>query len=798
MAYTRLPISCSEPSVLRKKTIRAFRFCVLLLVASHEIAAQPVTQVYANRRVAAVLDELRAGGLVFIYNNEIVPSGLRVKAEPTSQTGVALAAEILREHSLALKQVAPGVFAIVRSTDAVKSVPEKQPSPPASSIGTLDEIVVVSSRYNLSMQVAASSTSITQDQVKDAPRLADETLHALQRLPGTSTNGFSSIGSIRGGAPSETAIELDGLRLYEPFHLKNFLTPVSLLDSRLIHSIEFYSGGYPTSYGESMSAIVDATSIRSEQSRYFEAGLSLFHINALASLDIDDGRANVLVSARRSNADLLSRFSESDFGEPNYSDGFARFDYRWNEQTQTSLQTLVSGDRIVALKDGGAQRASAQYKSAYTWGTLNHEWSSRATSRLIASFSSIHNERQGRIDSPGRKSGNVVDLRSFHVAGIQLDNEYLCDSSSSSLGNACSYRYGVEFRRSSADYAYSSNISFASGFPFPTSPAMTLQRLSALNPSGYETSAYWDGRFALSDRWQAQLGLRFDKQTFDGIDDDGQWSPRTGFLYKLDDRTELRASWGRFFQSQGINELQVEDGVERFHPAQYADHSILSLNHALTIGFDVRLEAYRKEYRRLSPRFENLFSALVLLPETEFDRVLVSPDSARSEGVEALVRMQQRGSWGGWLSYTWSRSRDRIDGSYVARSWDQTHAVSLGLSWLRGPWAVTVADTFHSGWPTTELQMTPTTGGSPQFSFGPRNSKRFNHYNSFDMRIARTFALSKGALDAYVEVTNAFSRTNPCCVNYTAEQATNGAYFARADIDHWLPLVPSAGVLWRY
>ena len=64
------------------------------------------------------------------------------------------------------------------------------------------------------------------------PRLADETLRAVQRLPGTATNGFSSLGSVRGGEPNETAIVLDGLRLYEPFHLKNFLSPVSLLDSR--------------------------------------------------------------------------------------------------------------------------------------------------------------------------------------------------------------------------------------------------------------------------------------------------------------------------------------------------------------------------------------------------------------------------------------------------------------------------------------------------------------------------------------------------------------------------------------
>ncbi len=81
----------------------------------------------------------------------------------------------------------------------------------------------------------------------------------MQRLPGAATNGVSSLAPTRGGEPNETAILLNGLRLYEPFHLKNFFAPISLLDSRLIDGIEFYSGGFPALYGDRMSAIIDAT-----------------------------------------------------------------------------------------------------------------------------------------------------------------------------------------------------------------------------------------------------------------------------------------------------------------------------------------------------------------------------------------------------------------------------------------------------------------------------------------------------------------------------------------------------------
>ncbi len=358
-------------------------------------------------------------------------------------------------------------------------------------------------------------------------------------------------------------------------------------------------------------------------------------------------------------------------------------------------------------------------------------------------------------------------------------------------------RFGLEVRRLWADYVYASDVRFQAGFPFPSSPALSTQRTANPNPAGYETSAYWDARMKLTDRWSLQTGLRLDTQTYDSSGDGEQWSPRFGVLYAPNGKTEFRASWGRFFQSQGINELQVEDGVDAFFRAQHADHTIVSVNHAFEFGIDFRLEAYRKEYRRLRPRFENLFSPLVLLPETEFDRVLINPDRAQSEGVELSIRLQPHGAWNGWLSYAWSRARDLIDGAYVSRSWDQTHAVNLGLAWNRGPWSVTIADSYHSGWPTSELMVAQ--GAAPAaYQFGPRNALRLGDYNSLDLRVARTFALRRGALDVYLEASNALSNANQCCVNYTPFIGAGGSPQLSRDVDNWLPLVPSGGVLWRY
>lgn len=740
-----------------------------------------------------VLDELRARGLTFIYNNQLVPPDLRVTAEPTARRGAELAREILAPHRLTLSQAAPRVYAVVR--DPLAQRPQQEEDLAASFAADPPmEIVVQSSRYTLATELTTSQVSVTQDQVKDTPRLADETLRALQRLPGTAINGFSSLAAVRGGEPGESAIVLDGLRLYEPFHLKNFLSPVSVLDSRVIDGMEFYSGGFSAPYGDRMSAIVEATSVRPEQEHYYEAGLNLFHASALTSHAFDEGRGHFLLSGRRGNAGDLAQFSERDFGRPYYSDGFGRIDYRFSERTQGALQMLLSGDSILALNSDGQQRTDAKYRNVYAWATFEHQWSDSASSRLIASYTDLTNERRGNIEEPGRRSATVFDDRLFHVTGVKFDT--------SISANRVVHRFGIEAQRLWGQYDYRLNLAQQPDYPFPGSPAVQLARDLAPRPDGYEMSAYWDGRLDLARRLTFQAGLRIDTQDYNDtaplLKNRMYLSPRFATVYRLDSRTLLRASWGRYFQPQDINELPVEDGIDTFSPAPHANHWIVSLDRQFDLGLDLRLELYRKRYESLRPRFENVFDPVVLFPEAEFDRARIDAGSARAEGAELFLKFPQRGSWSGWLGYTWSRVEDRIDGAAVPRSWDQRHVVNVGLTWSKGPWTATLAGLYRTGWPTTELAIATDSFGNPALRLDERNRERFKAYSTIDARLTRTFALSHGALDVFAEVTNALSRSNPCCARYRIGEAADGTPVITRDIESWLPLVPSVGVLWRY
>jgi len=741
---------------------------------------------YAGRPLAEVLQDLGDQGLHLVYSSETVPASLRVAREPAGDTPRAILDEVLAPHGLRAKRAGADTYAIVRAKS-----PTHAPGPGASGGTTaapLEEIVIAASRYSLSADTPDAHTLFTQDQIEALPRLADDSLKAVHRLPGAASNGLSGLANLRGGEGNETLIVFDGLPLYEPFHLRLLLSPASVLDPRVVSRLDVHAGGFTAQYGDRMSAVIEATSVRPAADAYYELGASLFHLSALASHRFGDGKGQWLAAGRRSNLDEVADIVDSEIGEPSYSDAFGRVDYAFSENTRASLHVLLADDRAEVQNTDETEFADANYRNSYVWATLEHEFSPDVGGSAIVSYTDVASERDGEVIEPGRRTGTVDDERHYDVLGLKLDGTWRMPR--------WLHQFGIEYRSLAADYDYASEVRFEAGYPWPDSPAQETARAAELAPSGSHVAAYVSSRVMVTDRLAAELGLRWDEQSY-GADADDQWGPRINLAWAAGEATRLRASWGRYQQFQGINELQVEDGITEFLPAQRADHWILGIERDLPEGFGLRVEAYRKEYDSLKPRYESLFDPLSLVPELRWDRVRIAPDSARAQGVETLLTRRSGDPWNGWLSYTWSRVTDDEDGVETRRSWDQTHSVGAGLTWTSGPWIATLAAAYHTGWPTTPVSVAY--AGTPQAAIvvGRRNSIRYDDYSSVDLRVSRSFELRRGDLDVFAEVTNAFNQRNACCTDYSYAYP-GGQLVLEREYRHWLPLVPSVGVLWRF
>ncbi|MGH8221878.1 MAG: TonB-dependent receptor plug domain-containing protein, partial [Woeseiaceae bacterium] len=408
---------------------------------------------------------------------------------------------------------------------------------------------------------------------------------------------------------------------------------------------------------------------------------------------------------------------------------------------------------------------------------------------------SYDNLREGVTNDMEKIVSSVRDER--EVAQFGLRQDWSWRPSDSHV-----VQWGAQLQRNEADYDYMASAEYY-GLPamYPEQPdAIARRQVAAARGGSY--AAYVADRWKLSPTTLFEWGLRWDDQTYTGLGSDAQLSPRLSVLRKLGRRTELRLSWGRYHQSQGIHELQIEDDVTRFWPAQRADHVILALRHRFGDELSLRVELFHKDMRDLRARFENLFDPLALIPELQPDRVRLDPAGAVASGLEVSID-RTSGSWNWWASYTLSEATDRIDGDDQPRSWDQPHAFQGGFGWSDRRWDLSFAASVHSGWPTTDLTLVENgvdAAGEAVFLAvpGPRNTLRHGTFASLDVRISRRFELAKGTLTAFVEVSNLGNRRNECCLDWDLTEDDAGNQLLERGLDYWLPLLPAVGVLWEF
>ena len=740
---------------------------------------------YRGRPVEQVLDELaRAANLQLIYTSAVVPPAAVVAVEPAPGPPQEAITQVLAPLGLQLQRIEGRIYSVVPQRDARAATSAPAPAPVPAAPEPIANIVVTASRYTLAADVPEIHAFLSQQELEALPRLAEDALKAVHRLPGAASNGLAGLAHMRGGDANETLVLLDGLPLYEPFHLRLLQSPSSVLDERIVDGLDVYAGGFTAEYGDRMSAIIDARSLHPEADAYYELGLSLMHASALASHRFADGRGQWLASIRRSNLDEVADILRSDIGEPTYLDGFARVDYEWSPATRGSLHMLLAKDKAEITNPEGTEHADVRYSNTYLWGTLVHDWSERLATTALVSFTDVGARREATVFEPGQRVGSVDDERDYDVLGLKLDASYATER--------WLQRAGIDMRWLDATYDYTGAVEFAADYPYPGALAQSFARSLEPEPSGEHFAVYYTVRGRLTDSLTAEVGLRWDEETY-GADADNQLAPRLNLAWRLNDSTRLLASWGRYQQFQGIEELPVEDGVDQFSPAQSSDHLILGMEHELAPAYSVRIEAYRKDYTDLRTRYESLYDPLSLAPELRWDRVSFTPASALATGAEVLLTRKPVDAWSGWLGYAWSRVTDDVSGTEVRRSWDQTHTVNGGVLWSSGPWQATLAFQYHTGWPVTDIAL-DAQGNVVQ---GARNGTRYSDFASVDARVSHEWTWPRGTLTLHAEVTNMLDRRNPCCTDITYE--TDGVTpTLETERRHWLPLVPSVGVLWKF
>jgi outer membrane receptor protein involved in Fe transport len=756
---------------------------------------------YAGRPIVEALNEIRAGGLNLIWSSDLVRPDMIIATEPPVVAPRQLLDRLLASFGLVARDGPAGTIVVVRAPGSEQS---STPGSGAADAGRERRPAVETPSVREWMKVTpsagdepASMTRVQGSDIGPAPSMGNDASRAIVSVPGLSAADKSAQLRIRGGATDEALVLLDGLEIDEPFHLTDFLAFSSIVDAQAIGRADIMTGVFPTEYGNRAGGVIDFSTLEPSAVTHTTVGASLLNASLLSGGGLGNDLGTWLVSARSWHPDQVLHSVDPGGEEidPSYSDLLGKLQLRLKGGSSLTAHVLASRDAVDHRSDPGDSIARADEDHQYFWIDWKSVWSPKLYAETVVSNALVTRSRRGSVIEGTNGVTQVDDARSDSSIGLKQDWTFI-------PGGRLSWKWGFGARRLAAEYDYRSHVVPPEGTPSTgvASPSV-VDRDLALDPAGTELGAYVAGQWRIVQPLTVELGVRRDQQT---LTHETGTSPRVNVAWTIGASDILRIGWGRFIQPQGINELQIEDGVTDFAPAERSDQWELDYDHHFADGLTLGVAAYEKDMDHPRPRYENLFNPFELFPESGPDRVRIAADRALSRGIEIALGMDRGGPLAWRASYTLASVEDRIDGTWVPRSWDQPHTFSFELHTRRGgKWELGLAGLYHTGWPTTAVSavQVPNPDGSSSIQpiLGPRNAERFPPYHRLDLRLTRRFDIGHGTLGVYLDVANVYGRRNVCCIDdFQYLPQADGSVRVDEKQGYGLRQLPNVGLIWDF
>jgi outer membrane receptor protein involved in Fe transport len=787
----------SEPRALLDEILRPHGLAVregpgnqLVIIQATSLEPPSQTGTIRGRVVIDANQSLLAGITVSVLESDVV--AILDSTGRFSITNIPVGTYTLKAESSAfLSQLIAGV--VVRHDDVTRV---RFHLSPASVF--LNEIIVTPSHFKILEEQPEVRQFLSEEEVAQMPHVADDLYRAVKRLPGAAGGDYSAKFNVRGGESDEVLVILDGLELYEPFHLKDFQSIFSIIDTEAVSGVDFLTGGFPVEYGDRMSGVMDISTATPTGSTSTSVSVNTINAKFASEGGFNENKGQWVATGRAWYPDAIFDVSGTTANEilSDYYDLLTKVEYQVGRSSTLSAHLLASYDDLGfrSQDEEETEKVKARYASHHFWLNWRTQWSDSLYSQTVLSNGRVRRERVGRVDDIEEGILDIDDNRDFDVFGfkqdwtLELDNSHLL-------------KWGFDIKDQRVEYEYESLSVVIDPDVVGDGPAQVDSTLVKVDRSGNSYSAYIGDRFRIGEGVVAEAGLRWDKQFWSN---DHQVSPRLNARYSVSPSTTLRAAWGRFHQSQRLNEMQVEDGVTDFYAAQLAEHWLASFEHRFSNDVALRVEAYHKQLKDLRPRYENLFNPIELFPEAQQDRVLIEPDGGRARGLEVLLKRDSSEVVTWWLSYSLAVAEDEVDGEFIPRSWDQRHAASLGLNFsLPRGWNLNLAGTVHTGWPMTSVrgQVVGWEDEEPdvELTYGPRNGDRYPYYFRLDLRASKTWPTRSGEFALIFEAVNFTNRKNTCCIeDFSYEVRDDGTVDVIPEYGTWAPIIPSLGVRWVF
>lgn len=677
----------------------------------------------------------------------------------------------------------------------------------------LGEVVIVPGSFSIIGNTPISRQTLGADDIKNIS-FAEDITRAVSRLPGVSSNDFSSKFAVRGGESDEVLMILDGMELYDPFHQRDFAGGLfSIVDIETIEGIDLLTGGFSAEYGNRQSGVFEMkTKQIRDGKRHTAVGLSVMNARLYTAGSFDKDRGSYLFSGRRGMLDQEFKLLGKDENIPVYYDAMGKIEYKLNAKHALSFYALHAGDHteVRDIVPEAFDIHDTEYRNTYGWVTLKSFYNPRLFSRTLLYGGILTHKRQGssnKYEDSDKLLFSLLDKRNFDFLGIKQDWDW-------DVSQRFYLKGGFDLKRLGADYDYSysmDNLQVNTNREVEeVHDVVVIQK----EPSGEQTSAYLSARFMAFPRLFFETGIRHDYASYTN---DNLWSPRVSFAYSFSKNTFLRGAWGYYYQTQFMNNLNVNFHTSTFNPAELSKHYVLGLEHVFGNGISLRLDGYFKDISHISPTYQNLRDPWEVFPESRNDVVKLDISGATAKGLELFLKydMGKKVSW--WLSYALAKAEEDIrnlefDGFLTSRTGklprlnNQDHTIYVDLNYRPNrKYHFNVSWQYYDGWPLTTYAYDFVTLANGDLHFYQIHDEfrgsEYPAYHRMDIRINRNFRLQNSKITAFLHLVNVYNRENLRKFDVDVRDGEDnlvpdgqGGYRYFHDDKNWFGFIPAFGL----